>query len=73
MPADHAEKYAAYVNEHFITSKYADDYTNELMVAERDSGVFDSSLMTMTITNGSHVSMPLRLLALRSETEDSSR
>ena len=51
VATEHAERYAAYVNEHFITSKYADDYTNELMVADSDSGVFDSSLMTMTITN----------------------
>ena len=48
---DHAERFAQYVSDHYITSKYADDYANELMLAESDSGVFESSLMTLTVEN----------------------
>ena len=48
---DHAERFAQYVSDHYIAAKYPDDYANELMLAESDSGVFESSLMTLTVEN----------------------
>ncbi len=46
-----AERFVNYTTENFITSKYTDDYINELMVSSEDSGAFESSTITLTVTN----------------------
>ncbi|HEX8325724.1 MAG TPA: LAGLIDADG family homing endonuclease [Tepidisphaeraceae bacterium] len=51
LPQDHAGRLAQYVVDHFIPSKYADDYTNELMLADGDAGGVDSSTLSLTIEN----------------------
>ncbi|MDB5328698.1 MAG: ribonucleotide-diphosphate reductase subunit alpha, partial [Phycisphaerales bacterium] len=51
LPQDHAERLAQYAVDHFIPSKFADDYSTELMVAETDGAVAaDASTPTLSLT-----------------------